>query len=162
MAPLKIQNMFGLAAKRCTDPAKREVLYSTIRDMIMNRDTSLPNNTDMDTLFKQREQLKATIKRIHNVPGLDQENADHVDEIFKLSGHLNPTVCKSRESRAPALIKKDVPPMDIDSMPSVKQPSVKQPSVKQCAKPNVLEIQAEGFDSIVICLPNGKKLTIKV
>lgn len=90
MVPTQIQEMFGVVAKQVQDERKKKILFNTIRKMIYYKRYDVPDRNKLSTLFEQREELKEKILRVHDVPAVQQENADHVDEVFKLAGFLQP------------------------------------------------------------------------
>lgn len=147
--PLVIQDMFAIVKRQYPDEARCKHMYNVIRWIITWRDRTLPNSCRLDVLFPQRADIMCLCPFL-------QEHAADMDELFRLAGYISPP--------PPAIRAADVQRRfaPVHPQPEVNTPVAPPPRNNNTGGSGTLEINAEGFQSIVINFGNGKKIVLHV
>jgi hypothetical protein len=151
--PTVIQDMFAIVKRQYTDTKHREYMYNVVRLMICFRDRNVPNSCRLDVLFAQRDKLKSQLELVLQCPAYSL--ADSIDEVFRLGGYISPPQPAFNTPLVPRHAPVHPEPCDrtVQSRSVVDVPSRHLRS---------LEIDAEGFETVVIHFGNGKKVVLHV
>ena len=153
--PQKLEEMFSIVAQQVKDKYKRRIMYETIRDMLYCRRREVPNSTHIARLYDDREFLKQQF----DLSYCSDECVESIDEIFKMAGFgLMPVPAPAPATPAPAPAPAPATPAIPATVPLV--PVVQAQMVTPLVR--TLEISAEGYQTVVIHVDNGKKIVLHI